>query len=76
MEDPVVPLERYLYGHPLAGQMWERQFQEVLLELGWESTELGMSQLFVENKDYSYRYTWMVSKWLERNTIWLPCGRN
>ena len=26
MEDPVVPLERNLYGHPLAGQSWERQF--------------------------------------------------
>ena len=26
MEDPVVPLERNLYGHPLAGLLWERQF--------------------------------------------------
>ena len=25
-EDPVVPLERNLYGHPLAGLLWERQF--------------------------------------------------
>ena len=25
MEDPVVPLERNLYGHPLAGLLWERQ---------------------------------------------------
>ena len=24
MEDPVVPLERNLYGHPLAGLLWER----------------------------------------------------
>ena len=36
MEDPVVPLERNLYGHPFAGQMWERQFEKVLLEHGWE----------------------------------------
>ena len=36
MEDPVVPLERNLYGHPLAGQLWERQFEKVLLEHGWE----------------------------------------
>ena len=28
MEDPVVPLERNLYGHPLAGLLWERQFVE------------------------------------------------
>ena len=36
MEDPVVPLERNLYGHPLEGLLWERQFEKVLLEQGWE----------------------------------------
>ena len=36
MEDPVVPLHRNLYGHPLAGLSWERQFEKVLLEHGWE----------------------------------------
>ena len=36
MEDPVVPLERNLYGHPLAGLLWERQFEEILLKHGWE----------------------------------------
>ena len=32
MEAPVVPLERNLYGHPLAGLLWERQFEKVLLK--------------------------------------------
>ena len=36
IEDPVVPLERNLYGHPLAGLLWERQFEKVLLKHGWE----------------------------------------
>ena len=36
MEDPVVPLERNLHGHPLAGLLWERQFEKILLEYGWE----------------------------------------
>ena len=36
MEDPVVPHERNLYGHPLAGLLWERQFEKVLLKCGWE----------------------------------------
>ena len=36
MEDPVVPLERNLYGHPLAGLLWERQFEKVLLKYVWE----------------------------------------
>ena len=36
MEDRVVPLERNLYGHPLAGLLWERQFEKILLKYGWE----------------------------------------
>ena len=36
MEDPVVPLERNLYGHPLAGLFWERQFEKIQLKHGWE----------------------------------------
>ena len=36
MEDPVVPLERNLYGHPLAGMLWERPFEKILLKYGWE----------------------------------------
>ena len=36
MEDPVVPLERNLYGHPLAGFLWNRPFEKVLLKYGWE----------------------------------------
>ena len=29
-------LERNLYGHPLAGLLWERQFEKILLKHGWE----------------------------------------
>ena len=44
MEDPVVPLERNLYGHLLAGLLWERQFEKILLKHGWEkNSKLGMS---------------------------------
>ena len=35
-EDPVVPLERNLHGHPLAGLLLERQFEKILLKYGWE----------------------------------------
>ena len=34
IEDPVVPLERNLYGHPLAGLKWKRQFEKILLKHG------------------------------------------
>ena len=36
LEDPVVPLERNLYGHLLAGLLWKRQFEKILLKYGWE----------------------------------------
>ena len=36
MEDPVVPLERNLYGHPLVGLLWEKQFEKILLKYGCE----------------------------------------
>ena len=36
IEDTVVLLERNLQRHPFAGLLWERQIEEVLLELGWE----------------------------------------
>ena len=36
MEDPVVPLERNLNGHPLAGLLRERQFEKILLKHVWE----------------------------------------
>ena len=34
IEDPVVPLERNLYGDPLAGLLWERPFEKILLQHG------------------------------------------
>ena len=36
MEDPVVPLERNLYGHLLAGLVWEWQFDKALYKHGCE----------------------------------------
>ena len=36
MEDPVVLLERNLYGHLLAGLLRKRQFEKILLNHDWE----------------------------------------
>ena len=52
MEDPVVPLERNLYGHSLVGLMWERQFEEVLVKFQWETYRIGNVCLFMENNSY------------------------
>ena len=43
MGDPIVPLERNLYGHPLAGLLWEKQFEKnpIAARLS-EGFQLGM----------------------------------
>ena len=55
---PVVPLERNLCGHPLARLSWERQFEEVLLELRWEKVP-NWECLFVHRKQgfFLFGYT-------------------
>ena len=70
-----VPLERNLYGHPLAGLSWERQFGKVLLEQDLET---------VRNSGLAIRSPWKKDlflsvyvddiNWLERNRILIRCG--
>ena len=57
---PVVPLERNLYGHPLAGLLCERQFEKVLLKHGWEKIPNGNVSLYIVKKDYFYLCMWMI----------------
>ena len=45
MEDPVVLLERNLYGHPLAGLLWERHFEKVLLFTDGKQIQIGNADL-------------------------------
>ena len=76
MEDPVVLLERNLYGHPLTGLLWERQIEKVLLGHGWEKTsKLGMLFSLPKRKDSSCLCMWTTSNWLERNKTLIRCGK-
>ena len=73
-------LERNLNGHPLAGLLQERQFEEVLLvHLG-----LGVKKYRIWRCLFVHRKTrmiligtrgWYHNGWNEAR-IWLPCGRN
>ena len=36
IDDPLFSLESKLYGHPLAGLLWERKLEELLLQEIWE----------------------------------------
>ena len=50
MEGSVVPLERNLYGHPLAGLLWERQLDKVLLETVGKKFQFGKAYSLTEKK--------------------------
>ena len=54
IEDPVVPLEWNLYGHPSAGLLWERQFEKILLKHVWEKILNWECLFFHLEKSYSY----------------------
>ena len=60
VEGPVVPLERNLYGHPLAGLLWERQIEQVLLLYDWEKFQIGNACSLTEKKDYSCLCMWTI----------------
>ena len=75
MEVPVVPLERNLYGHPLAGLSWERQFEKILLKCGWEKVS-GWEFLFVRRGRGLFLSVYVdASNWLERNKTLIRCGK-
>ena len=66
MEDPVVPLERNLYGHPWAGLLWERQFEKILLKIRLgEGFQIGNVSLYIVKKDYSYLCVDYIIGWKE-----------
>ena len=67
MEDPVVLHERNLYGHPLAGLLWERQSEKILLQYGCARFPIGNAHSYTVKKGYSYLCVWMTYNWLERN---------
>ena len=54
MEDPVVPLERNLYGHPLAGLLWERHFGKSDCNTVGRRFLIGNAYSYTVKKDYSY----------------------
>ena len=75
IEDPVLLLERHLYGHPSAGLLWDRQFEESLLERGWEKLPIWEC-MFVHRKQGFFRQKmWMPSQWLEISRIWFLCEK-
>ena len=60
LKTPVVLLERNLCGHPLAGLVWVRKFEKVILEKGWEESTNLESVFTCTSSDFSHRCMWMI----------------
>ena len=72
MEDPVVPLERNLYGDLLAGLLWERQFEKIQLKYGWEKVSNWECLLVHREKGLFLSVYVDDINWLERkiDSMW------
>ena len=61
---------------PICRPFVRRQFEEVLLDLGWEKVP-NSECLIVQRKHWLFlSRTWIILKWLEKNRIWILFGRN
>ena len=60
MEDPVVPLERNLYGHPLAGLYGKGNFRKSYCSTVGRRFPIGNAYSYTVKKGYSYLCMWMT----------------
>ena len=76
MEGPVLPLERNLHGHLLAGLSWERQFENVFLKDGREKVP-NWECLCVKREKGLFLPVYVddIKNWLERNKISIRRGK-
>ena len=61
MEDPFVPLERSLYGHPLAGLLWEGNFRKSYCSTVGRRFRIVNVNSYTVKKGCSYLCMWMTS---------------
>ena len=71
MEDPVFPHERNLYGHPLAGLLWERQVEKIRLKYGWEKVTDWESLFVHREKGFLHKIGWKETQsWSDVESAW------
>ena len=74
--EPVVQLVKSLYGHPLAGLLWEKHCRKKILQCGFEPIP-GWECPFVHKKSsFSFLCMWTILKWLAERKTSNPCGKH
>ena len=59
-EDTVLPLERNLYGHPLAGLLRKGNLRKSYWNVAGRKFQIGNVSLFIVKRDYSCLCMWMT----------------
>ena len=76
IDEPVVPLERNLYGHQLSGLLWDGQFENVPLENGWEKAPTWECPVvYRQQRSLPGPCTWTTSNVRKETEILSPCGK-
>ena len=76
MEDPVVPLERNLYGHPFGRTIRGTAIWESSIEITvGKKVQVGNVSSFTENKGCSYLCMWPISNWLGKSRTLARLGK-
>ena len=71
IEDPIVPLEKNLYGHPLAGLLWERQYEKkTYCNIAGRKSKLEISLC----TSWLFLSVNVEDKWLDRKIL-IGCGK-
>ena len=69
IDDPVVPLERNLHGHPWTGLLRKGNLRKSYCITVGKRFPSGNAYSYTVKKDCSYLCMWMTSNWLERQNI-------
>ena len=76
IDDPVVLLERNFLRSPVGWLSFGQESRRNdILKRDGKKYHHGNVSTCTKSSDYSYRFMWTISKWLERSRTWVPCGK-
>ena len=75
LEFPVCPLCRNLYGHKLAGLLWQKFAEDIIInKLKFECVQEWECLYYHPVENFFCQSMLMISRWQAKNKTWLRCG--
>jgi hypothetical protein len=76
IKDPVCRLDLDLYGHPLAGLLWEKFCQNILMEEGFDKVPSWECFLFTNKQSCSCQFMLTILNSAAKLPQWTTCGQD